>query len=109
MFEFAHQSDGCQPCEALPDPLAFLLTDLVAGVARATRVDRAAAPSGFVLRHLRSDVHLAAFIDEPLGRKSPQLVQYEKDAGDQAEFNRTLGTLLICRSSRNWTQTYELP
>src|SRR3954453_15274192 len=64
MFQFAQQGDVFQPAETLLDPLAFLLTLGIAGVPRGAPIDGAAAPSAVVLRHMRRNVHPAAFLDE---------------------------------------------
>jgi hypothetical protein len=64
--QFAQQGDVIQPAKTLLDPFAFLLTLGIVGVPCHTRIDGAAAPSAVVLRHMRRDVHSAAFFDELL-------------------------------------------
>ncbi len=57
MFELAQQCDIFHPAEALFNPLALLLADVVAGMARGARIDRPAAPPRRLLRHVRSHMH----------------------------------------------------
>src|SRR5213594_4885896 len=57
------QADGLEPAEDLFDPLALLLTHLVAGVARGAPIDRARTVRG-VLGHVRGHLQQAQGSDE---------------------------------------------
>src|SRR5206468_7671704 len=58
-----HQSDRLEPAEDLFDPLALLLTHLVAGVARGASIDRTRTVRG-VLGHVRGHPEHAQGPDE---------------------------------------------
>lgn len=67
VHRLADTAHGLAPAEVLLDALSDRLAQRVPDVPGRARVNRAAAASGVVARHVRSDVSLAARGDEVLG------------------------------------------
>src|SRR5450755_4845879 len=78
VLQFAQQCDVLQPAEALLDPLPLLLTDGITGMPRSARIDRTAARTGCVLRHVRGHIRVVTFVDKL--RSVISLVAAHRDA-----------------------------
>lgn len=67
MPHLTQQRDGLQPAETFFDSFAFLLTNAIARMPRGPLINRTAARTTVILRHVRCDPHVAALIYKILG------------------------------------------